>query len=152
LPKNYHNYLALFHLKYTIIQKHVYYLQAFKFKEDIIGINRDIFIKAVAEELPSAELRENTGKLIYVGYVKPLYLQNIYQKRTISKCSFNCPRYDGEVNYNEGICPTTERMHFKELFYHEYMRPPMDINDLNDFINAFEKVYENRFDLLENND
>jgi len=39
-------------------------------------------------------------------------------------------------------------MHFKELFTHEYMRPPMTREDLDDFIRAFEKVYENRFELL----
>lgn len=128
--------------------KHVYYQQAIKYNEDSIGISRDKFIDAVAAELPSAELRESTGKLIGCGYVKPLYLQPIYQKRTGTKCSFNCPRYKGNVNYGIGLCPVTEKMHYKELFTHEYMRPGMTKDDLNDFIDAVYKVYENRFELI----
>lgn len=123
--------------------KHVYYVQAFKFKKNEIGVDRNTFVNAVAAELPSAKLRESTGKLISSGYVKPLYLQSIYQKRNISKCSFNCSKYDGEVSYEKGICPITEKMHYEELFTHEYMRPGMTKADLNDFINAIEKVYEN---------
>jgi perosamine synthetase len=128
--------------------RHVYYAQAFRFKEEITGVPRNKFVEAVAAELPSAELRESTGKLIGAGYVEPLYMQPVYQRLAGTKCSFNCPRYEGTVNYDQGICPVTERMHYKELFTHEYMRPPMTKSDLNDFINAVEKVYENRFDLI----
>ncbi|MFN8577356.1 MAG: DegT/DnrJ/EryC1/StrS family aminotransferase [Candidatus Sericytochromatia bacterium] len=127
--------------------KHVYYVQALKFKQEIIGIHRNKFVNAIAAELPSAKLRESTGKLISSGYVKPLYLQSIYQKRNISKCSFNCSKYDGEVSYEKGLCPTTEKMHYEELFTHEYMRPGMSKKDLDDFIYAVEKVYENRSEL-----
>jgi hypothetical protein len=42
-------------------------------------------------------------------------------------------------------------MHYNKLFTHEYMRPPMTRADLDDFVGAFEKVYENRFDLLPKN-
>jgi dTDP-4-amino-4,6-dideoxygalactose transaminase len=127
--------------------RHVFYVQAFKFQEEIIGVPRNLFIEAVAAELPSAHLRESTGKLIAAGYVKPLYLQTMYQQRSVTHCSFNCPRYTGEVSYAPGICPTCERMHEKELFLHEYMRPPMTKADLDDFILAFAKVYEHRFEL-----
>lgn len=127
--------------------RHVYYVQAFKFDQGVVGVPRNRFIEAVAAELPSAKLRESTGKLIGSGYVEPIYLQNIYQTREVSKCSFNCPRYDGKVDYSRGICPVTERMHYQELFAHDYMRPPMTRSDLDDFVRAFEKVYENRKDL-----
>jgi len=126
---------------------HSYYVHACKYVEEIINVQRNKFIEAVAAELPSAELRESTGKLISYGYVEPIYLQPIYQKLSGTKCSFNCPRYDGKVNYSKGICPVAERMHYKELFSHEYMRPPMKKEDLDDFVNAFIKVYENRFEL-----
>ena len=128
--------------------RHVYYMQPFKFKDDIIGVPRNIFIKAVAAELPPTEQMPPDEKFIYAGYVEPLYLQPLYQTAGAIKCSFNCPRYKGSVAYHKGICPVTERMHEKELFNHEYMRPPMTINDLNDFVAAFEKVYENRQELL----
>jgi dTDP-4-amino-4,6-dideoxygalactose transaminase len=120
---------------------HVYYVQPFKFKKEIIGIDRNTFITAIKAEIPSAELREDTP-LIGAGYVKPLYLQPIYQKRATS-CSFNCEKYKGNVSYNKGICPVAELLHFEELFTHEFMRPGMSINDMNDVIAAFHKVIEN---------
>lgn len=123
--------------------KHVFYLHASKFDADEVGIHRDRFIEAVAAELPSAHLRESTGKLIGAGYTAPLYLQSIYQNRKVTSCSFNCPRYEGEVSYARGICPVVEKMHYEELFVHEYMRPGMERDDLDDFLRAFEKVYSN---------
>lgn len=126
--------------------KHVYYLQAYKFDKKVIGIPRNTFIDAIKAELPSAILRENTPLIAY-GYVKPLYLQPIYQQR-MSNCSFNCPRYTGKVNYDKGICPNAEELHYEKLFTHEFMRPGMSRNDLQDVVNAFNKVAENYKDLL----
>lgn len=121
--------------------KHVYYVQPFKFKKEIVGIDRNTFISAVKAEIPSAVLREDTP-LISAGYVRPLYLQPLYQQRA-SLCAFNCPRYKGKVDYSKGICPTAEKMHFEELFTHEYMRGNMSEQDLQDVVNAFYKVAEN---------
>jgi len=128
--------------------KNVYYMQAFKFNEEMIGVPRNTFLRAVAEELPLTEGMENDGKFLYSGYVEPIYLQPIYQNISKYQNSFTDPRYKGKVNYNKGICPVCEKLHYKELFNHEYMRPPMTKDDLDDFVNAFEKVYENRNELL----
>lgn len=125
--------------------KNVYYVQPFKYKSDVIGVHRNKFIEAIKAEIPSAILREDTP-LISSGYVKPLYLQPLYQQRA-TYCSFNCPRYDGNVDYKKGICPTTEKLHFEELFTHEFMRPGMSKSDMDDVVSAFHKVYENRDEL-----
>ncbi|HMS63846.1 MAG TPA: DegT/DnrJ/EryC1/StrS family aminotransferase [Ignavibacteria bacterium] len=121
--------------------RHVYYQQTFKFKKDIVGIGRDIFVEAVKAELPIMRLRESTP-IMGVGFAPPLYLQPIYQQR-LHKCSFNCPRYEGEVSYEKGLCPVTEKMYFEEVFTHEYMRPTFSEKDLEDVVNAYVKVYEN---------
>lgn len=121
--------------------KHVFYVQPFKFNKEIIGVDRNTFINAVKAEIPSAILREDTP-LLSVGYAKPLYLQPIYQQRAVH-CSFNCNRYEGTVDYSKGICPTAEKLHFDELFTHEYMRPGMNKSDLSDVVGAFNKVIEN---------
>lgn len=128
-----------------LCSKHVYYVQAFKFKKDIVGIDRNTFINAIKAEIPSAVLREDTP-LIGAGYVKPLYLQPLYQQRA-THCSFNCEKYKGSVDYSKGICPTAEKLHFEELFSHEYMRPGMDKADMDDVANAFHKVAENLSEL-----
>jgi dTDP-4-amino-4,6-dideoxygalactose transaminase len=129
--------------------RHVYYVQPFTFDEAVVGVPRNHFVQAVAAELPSAYLRESTGKLIGAGYTEPLYLQPMYQTRMGTKCSFNCPRYEGEVSYAKGLCPVAEDLHYHKLFSHEYMRPPMTRADLDDFVHAVHKVYEHRFELLD---
>lgn len=121
--------------------KHVYYVQAFKFDQEIVGIHRNTFIDAIKAEIPSAVLREDTP-LIGAGYVKPIYLQPLYQKRA-THCSFNCEKYKGEVSYSKGICPISEKLHFEELFTHEFMRPGMSKEDMDDVIAAFNKVASN---------
>lgn len=127
--------------------RHVYYQQTFKFKKDIIGVHRNTFIDAMKAELPTMVLRESTP-IIGCGFAPPLYLQPIYQQR-LHKCSFNCPRYEGTVSYEKGLCPVTEKMFYEEVFTHEYMRPSFSKRDLEDVVKAYEKVYENVSDLKE---
>jgi perosamine synthetase len=130
---------------------HVYYIQCFKYYEDIVGVPRDRFIDAVKAELTATELREAEGVQLSVGYVKPLYLEPIYQNLIAygSKgCPFKCPMYAGVPKYDKGLCPVAERMHYKELFGHEFMRPPATKKDLDDVVRAFEKVMRHRKELI----
>ncbi|HXB41274.1 MAG TPA: DegT/DnrJ/EryC1/StrS family aminotransferase [Bacteroidia bacterium] len=127
---------------------HTYYLYPVKFKKEIAGISRDVFVNALKAELPTAILRE-TVPLIGIGYVKPLYLQPIYQQK--AAWAFNPALYKGNANYQKGICPVTEKMHFEELFTHEYMRPGMSESDMTDVVNAFEKIFENINELKNKN-
>jgi perosamine synthetase len=133
---------------------HAYYGHPFKFKEEVAGVSRDSFIQAVRAELPASVLREGEGPLIGSGYVKPLYLQPMYQKRIAYGSAgfpFLRPIYKGKVNYEKGICPVTERMHDKELFTHELMHSAMEQEDMDDLIKAFFKVWENRRELKTRN-
>ncbi|MCX6723041.1 MAG: DegT/DnrJ/EryC1/StrS family aminotransferase [Candidatus Staskawiczbacteria bacterium] len=129
---------------------HVYYQQAFFFFLEIIGVSRDLFIKAVQAELPVVELRETEGKKVECGYVKPLYLLPLFQKKIAfgdKGFPFVSEFYHGQANYDKGLCPVAEKLHFQELFTHEYMRPPATKEDLDDFVKAFKKVYNNREEL-----
>jgi perosamine synthetase len=119
---------------------HTYYVHPIKFNKEIAGIDRNLFVEALSAELPSAVLRE-TAPLIGSGYVKPLYLQPIYQEK--AAWAFNPALYKNIVDYSKGICPVTEEMHFEKLFGHEYMRPGMTKRDLKDVVNAFDKIFEN---------
>lgn len=130
--------------------KHVFYAQGFKFKKEILGISRNAFINAVKAEIPSAVLREDTP-LLGTGYVKPLYLQPLYQQRA-TPCAFNCEKYKGTVSYSKGICPIAEKLHYEEFFSHEYMRPGMSKSDMDDVIAAFVKVYDNLSEIKGKND
>lgn len=130
---------------------HVYYQHPLLYDEKAFGIPRDTFIQALKAELPTRGLGEHEGPLISAGYVKPLYLMPIFQKRIAigrDGFPFNSPHYRGSVSYQKGICPVAERMHERELIIHELMRPPMSRQDLDDVAAAFRKVYEHRSELV----
>ncbi|MFH1019057.1 MAG: DegT/DnrJ/EryC1/StrS family aminotransferase [Pseudomonadota bacterium] len=126
--------------------EHAFYVQACKFDGQVAGISRDRFIEAVRAELPVFEGREKEGVKIGCGYVRPLYLQPIFQK----KIAYGTGGYPfvnqsgNNVSYEKGICPVCERMHEKELFTHEMIVPSMDRPDLDEVLQAFVKVWENR--------
>lgn len=125
---------------------HVYYSQPFKYNEGITGLSRDAFINAVKAELTSD--RGNSDDVrISSGYVKPLYLQPLYQRMIgygDKGCPFKCPMYEGSVNYSKGACPKAERMYERELFIHDLAHSSMEKKDLDDVVRAFEKVYSLR--------
>lgn len=130
--------------------KHVYYVHPIKFHQKVAGIHRNKFIEAVKAELMPIELREAEGVKVGGGYVKPLYLQPLFQNKIVygdSGCPWICDRYKGNVDYSKGICPVAERMYEDILITHELMRPPMTKDDLDDVINAFNKVWQNRKEL-----
>ncbi len=116
--------------------KHVYFVYPIRVEEDTVGISRDIFVKALqAEGIPFGG-----------GYVKPIYLEPLYQKKTAygkDGCPFTCGFYKGEENYNKGICPVAEAMHESDLMLTPVCRYPHSMDDIDDVVNAFEKVFEN---------
>jgi len=131
--------------------EHVYYLHALKYHEEKCGIPRKRFVEAVKAELMPTTLREAEGVSIGMGYVKPLYLQPLYQKKIAygkDGCPWSCHKYNKVVDYSKGLCPVTERMYEKELILHELMSPAMKKKDLDSVANAFAKVWNNRMELL----
>jgi dTDP-4-amino-4,6-dideoxygalactose transaminase len=124
---------------------HVYYAHAIKFDEEIAGIHRDKFLGAVKAELMPIELRETEGIKVGCGYVKPLYLQPMFQRQmAYGSNGFPWSASGRKYDYSKGICPTAENLHFNSLITHEYMRPGMTKRDLDDIVTAFDKVWKNR--------
>jgi len=116
--------------------KHVYFVLPIKFKENIIGISRDIFVKALLAE----------GIPIGAGYVKPIYLEPIYQEKiNDNKQGYfsACSTQESEANYLKGICPVAERMYENELMLTGVCRYPHSKEDMDDVVKAFEKVFAN---------
>lgn len=124
--------------------EHAYYAHTIKFNQKIAGIHRNEFIKALQAELMPMELRETEGIKLNGGGVKPLYLQHMFQKK-IAFGSKGHPwsTFNSNVNYSKGICPVVENMYENILIIHEYMRPGMTKEDLDEVVKAFEKVWEN---------
>lgn len=129
---------------------HAYYDAPFHYDEKVIGVSRNRFLEAVTAELKPMVSHEAEGVSLSSGYVKPLYLQPMYQQQIgygDKGCPFRCPLYGGKANYSKGICPTTERLHEKELFVTGLIHASMTHKDLDDVYQAFAKVYANRKDL-----
>ena len=122
--------------KKTEASDHVYFMYPLKFKEEVIGVKRDKFVKALqAEGIPCG-----------IGYIKPIYLEPLYQKRTAygrQGCPFSCSFYQGKADYSKGICPVTEKMYEKELFLMPVCRHPHTKEDIDDVVAAFKKVFAN---------
>jgi len=129
---------------------HAFYVQPLTYDEEIAGVPRDVFLAAAKAELPLTELREDEGVLINAGYLKPIYLQPMFQQRLAygtKGCPFVKPWYHGETDYGKGLCPTAERLHEKEFFCHHFVYPGLSESDLDDVLAAFDKVWTLRKEL-----
>ncbi len=124
---------------------HSYYVHTIIFNEKIAKVHRNIFIDAVKAELPRTLLRDDSKVLLSYGYCKPLYLQPLYQEKIcFGEYPFNLTKRE----YLKGDCPNCEDMYENKLITHELMRPGMTKQDLDDVANAFQKVWDNKAELL----
>ncbi len=114
---------------------HSWYVYALRFFPEIAGVPRELFCQALAAEgIPCGQ-----------GYVKPLYLQRLYQQRIAygkSGAPWTSNHYRGQVSYERGICPVTENLHFSELIAGDYCAYPLTERDVDDIADGFLKVVE----------
>lgn len=113
---------------------HSYYVYPLRLEEELLdAVPRDAVVRALAAE----------GIPVSNGYVTPLYLQPMYQQR-ISRgtrgCPWTCGHWNGEVSYEKGICPVTERLHDRDLMLADVTRSPLRERDVDDVADALEKV------------
>jgi dTDP-4-amino-4,6-dideoxygalactose transaminase len=120
--------------------RHGYYLYVLRYDAAQTGIPRNRFVAALnAEGIPMVE-----------GYVEPIYLEPVYQKRIAfgkDGFPFTYPGYKGKVNYDLGICPVTERMHYEEVIFANICYAGIGRRDLDDVVGAFEKILSNAHEL-----
>lgn len=112
---------------------HAFYIYALRYDASTVGVPRARFAEALrAEGVPISE-----------RYVAPIYLQPLYQQRRLfggTGSPWNDPTYRGSVNYDRGICPVTERMHYEELIYTSAIHAQTAREDIEDMAEAFQKV------------
>lgn len=116
---------------------HVYYFYPIKYSADQIGMPRELFCRAVQAE----------GFTLRAGYVKPLYLEPLYQRKI---CFGNKgfpfvanPRNDS-ISYSRGICPVVEKLADSDLMVTNIVYPPLSEADMEAFAEACEKVIKHR--------
>jgi len=113
--------------------RHVYYEWVARFDADWMGISRELFARALVAE----------GVPVSFGYVKPLYLLPLFQRR-IALGRHGFPFTLTNRSYAPGLCPVAERMHEQELFEIHICSYAFEPAELSLVIDAFEKVYEKR--------
>lgn len=109
--------------------QHVYYVTPMLFNADKAGIPRDTFADAVTAE----------GLNVFKGYVKPLYMQDLYQNRNHHALRELRP----DVSYSPGICPNAEKLYKDKLFFIMSLRPIMNDDLFGQIKGAFSKVIDN---------
>jgi len=116
---------------------HSFYVFPMKVElEELDGVERQDVARALAAE----------GVPVSEGYVRPLYLQPMYQQRIARGdrgCPWTCGHWNGHVSYEPGICPVTERLYERELMLADVCRHPLTLDDARDVADAFEKVLTN---------
>ena len=122
---------------------HSYYMFPIRFNKDVFGVSRNLFLRAISAELPKPKYWDTTP--ITEGYVKPLYLNPVYQRQiAIGKKGFPFTYNEGvKYDYSKGICPVTEKLYEEELLLSPLVREGMTKNDIKDFADTIEKVVDN---------
>jgi perosamine synthetase len=114
---------------------HVYYIYPLSFDQEAVGLPRGVFADALKAE----------GIPLGIGYVKPLYLSPLYQKRN----AFAFKHYTGDAYYTPGLCPVAEDLHFNKLLVFAVLRPPAEDRDIDDIARAIHKVIDAKEQLLQ---
>ena len=113
--------------------RHVYYVWTARLDEDRLGVSREKFSQALAAE----------GFPHFAGYVQPLYLLPVFQKR-VAIGRDGWPFTLSDRQYFKGMCPVAEQMYERELHCFETCAFRIDDQDLDDLIAAFRKVHASR--------
>ena len=118
---------------------HAFYLYPVRFNAGQAGLSRTQFVRAVAAELPTPTGWQTTP--FAEGYVKPLYLSPLYQRRVaIGSRGFPFNVSGAKPSYARGLCPVTERAYASDLIVTSLVREPLTVADMDDFADAIEKV------------
>ena len=109
-----------------------YYQYPIIFKEDVSGISKIEFQKALTAE-----------GAYFFSPPKILYKESIYQRKLAFKHGypFSAPENSEiKTNYNLGSCPIAEKSREHEMMLSEHIRFPNKMKDMDDIIKIFEKV------------
>ena len=111
---------------------HSYFMWSLRFDQDVVGCSREAFVDALkAEGVPVAQ-----------GYVAPLYRLPVFQQK-VAIGSGGYPFNLSSVEYFEGMCPVTERLHEREIIQYQPVSWDPSQEQIDQMIDAFHKVYRN---------
>lgn len=118
--------------------EHGWYLFVMRYDAAALQLSRERFVAAVRAE----------GAPLVPGYVEPIYLQPVYQKRqAFGREGFPFTLADKSVSYGRGLCPVTERMHFGDVVFTNICHAGTADSDADDFVACVRKVVESAAEL-----
>ncbi len=115
----------------------VYYYYAIRIQPEMLGSDMLNFAVALAAEGIYDLSYLGTSRWIIPQHMQPLFVNKTGYGGT--KCPFECPWYDGHVEYGPGLCPEAERA-CEQVFWLSSVNPLLQVQDLDDIATAVEKV------------
>ena len=116
--------------------KHVFHLYGMLYDEHTASVPKSALLEALnAEGVPF------TG-----GYPHPLYKNPMFQERLVygsEGCPFSCHNRQGrEIDYRQVRHPVAERLCASQAIWTNMVRPPLGREDMNQVVDAVEKVFD----------
>jgi perosamine synthetase len=125
----------------------VFFYYVIRVNPEVLGADMLNFAIALA-----AEGTYNLNYLSTTRWMVPQHLEPLFVNKAGyggTKCPFECPWYEGEVSYYEGLCPVAEKA-CEEVFWLASVHPLLEKQDLDDIANAVRKVVLNFIEKKEN--
>ncbi|MDD1653040.1 MAG: DegT/DnrJ/EryC1/StrS family aminotransferase [Methanomicrobiales archaeon] len=111
---------------------HVYSIYALRYDAEAVGIPRSRFIAALEAE----------GIPVWGAYPRPLYENPLFRERIAygnEGCPFTCALARKGAATPAGSCPVAEE-HCRSVFGFTTIRPPSTLADMQDIVEAVEKI------------
>lgn len=115
----------------------VYFYYILRLLPEVLGTDMLNFAVALAAEGVYDINYIRTTRWLMPQYLEPLFLNKTGYGGTT--CPFECPLYEGHVDYRQGLCPTAERV-CEEFFWLASVHPLLERQDLDDISTAVRKV------------
>lgn len=110
---------------------HVFYSYMIKVDKEKLGISRASLVTSL----------QKRGFPVGAGYVEPLYLLPLFQKRqAFNKTHFPFDYRGMKQDYSKGSCPVTERMHHRELIGTDVCQHPYTAAHVDAFAQALREI------------
>ena len=121
--------------------EHVYYMYGMQYDEEEIGIPRKLFVEAMTAE----------GLSVRDGYIKPTYMEPLYQKQIFlgkKGFPFTYKKRKSKLSYDKGLCPIVENNEKNTMLLTAIMQPPQTVNDMDLWTEGVIKVIKNKDKLI----
>lgn len=115
----------------------VYFYYILQLLPEVLGTDMVNFAMALAAEGVYDLNNIRTTRWLMPQYLEPLFLNKSGYGGTT--CPFECPLYEGHVDYRQGLCPTAEHV-CDEYFWLASVHPLLEREDLDDIAGAVRKV------------